>query len=347
MMGQPLRVLVVDDTVLYRKILGDALMSIPGIEVVGTAANGQIALSKTEKLKPDLVTLDIEMPVMNGLETLQAFRAKHPRIKAIMVSSHSQQGADITMKALSLGAFDFIAKPAEGDWKASQTSLQEQLLSKLTPLLGKRSPVAPPLKNPSSARSFARSGRIEIVAIGVSTGGPKALAQVIPALPVYLRVPVVIVQHMPAMFTGALAQSLNAQSALKVQEGQAGQILQPGHVYLAPGGKHMRLIKRHMHVEIDITDDPPENFCKPAVDYLFRSVAQIYGGNSLGVILTGMGADGTKGLLVMKQNGSPVIAQDEATSVVYGMPFEAVQAGVVDTILPLDKIAAEITRICT
>lgn len=344
-----MRVLIVDDTVLYRKILSDTLGAMPGVDVVGTAANGKIALDKIAQSPPDLVTLDFEMPVMDGLETLRHIHAQYPNIKVLMVSSRSQAGAQVTLSALSLGAFDFVTKPAEGDWKASQESLKRQLEEKLMPLLRTR-PVVPasrPVISVSAGvpKRSAGNQRIDLVAIGISTGGPKALAQMIPKLPGTLRVPVVIVQHMPAMFTAALAQSLNAQSALSVHEAAHGQTLQAGHVYLAPGGKQMRLARTGGLSKIEITDDPPENFCKPAVDYLFRSVAEIYGSRALGVIMTGMGSDGTKGLQAMKEKGAPSLAQDEATSVVYGMPHEAFKAGVVDVVLPLDKIAEEIARI--
>lgn len=350
-----MRVLIVDDTVLYRKILSDILSAIPGVEVVGTAPNGKIALDKVKQLSPDLITLDFEMPVMNGLETLAHLHVHHPLIKVLMVSSRSQTGAQVTLSALSAGAFDFVTKPAEGDWKASQTSLDEQLREKLAPFLrgrssGSKGPV-PPLERTTTAalppisKTVSPAQRIDIVAIGISTGGPKALAQMIPQLPGTLRVPVVIVQHMPAMFTAVLAQSLNTQSALTVQEGQSGQVLQAGNVYLAPGGKQMRLVKTGALVKIEITDDAPENFCKPAVDYLFRSVAAIYGARALGVIMTGMGADGTRGLQEMKKYGAPSLGQDEATSVVYGMPQEAFKAGVIDVVVPLERIAGEIARI--
>jgi len=348
-----LRALIVDDTVLYRKILSDSLSAMAGIEVVGTAANGKIALDKIKQSPPDLVTLDFEMPVMDGLETLRQIHALYPKIRVLMVSSRSQAGAQVTLSALSLGAFDFVTKPAEGDWKASQESLKRQLEEKLMPLLRAQmkmpaSPLAKPIASVASGlpKQGVSNQRIDIVAIGISTGGPKALAQMIPKLPGNLRVPVVIVQHMPAMFTSALAQSLNAQSALTVEEAQDGQSIRMGHVYLAPGGKQMRLARAGGLTQIEITDDPPENFCKPAVDYLFRSVADIYGARALGVIMTGMGADGTRGLQAMKAKGASSLAQDQATSVVYGMPHEAFKAGVVDAVLPLDKIANEIARIC-
>ncbi|MDP6037185.1 MAG: chemotaxis protein CheB, partial [Candidatus Latescibacteria bacterium] len=249
----------------------------------------------------------------------------------------------------SLGAFDFITKPEENDWKANQENLRTQLKDKLSSRVPTTTPILPPRAARPTApqRPLTALVRIDLVAIGISTGGPKALAEVIPALPGSLRVPIVIVQHMPTMFTSALAQSLDSQSIVKVVEATTGLPLQPATVYIAPGGKQMRLAKQGALTTIEITDDPPENFCKPAVDYLFRSVAEIYGSRGLGVIMTGMGADGTQGLRAMKQQGSPVMAQDEATCVVYGMPQEAVKAGVVDTVLPHNKIAGEIARICT
>ena len=340
-----MRVLIVDDTVLYRKILSDILGAMSGVEVVGTAANGKIALDKVRQLSPDLITLDFVMPVMDGMETLVQLNAQYPNIKVLMVSSRSQAGAQVTLSALSSGAFDFVTKPAEGDWKASQENLDAQLREKLRPLLRADAVASAFTKPPSVIKAVLPTQRIDIVAIGISTGGPKALAQMIPQLPGNLRVPVVIVQHMPAMFTAALAQSLDTQSALTVHEGKDGQMLQAGHVYLAPGGKQMRLAKSGALVKIEITNDPPENFCKPAVDYLFRSVADVYGARALGVIMTGMGADGTRGMQVMKQHGVPSLAQDKATSVVYGMPQEAFKAGVIDLVLPLEKIADEIARV--
>lgn len=339
-----LRALVVDDTALYRKVLSDILTDL-GVEVVGTANNGKIALAKIEHLRPDFVTMDFEMPEMDGLETLRQMKKSAPETAAIMVSAHTRAGASITLEALELGAFDFIAKP-EG---ASALQNVESMKSQLRPILasfqnrrGIKQSLRPSRPLPVSP---VRTGKIDVVAIGISTGGPNALTKVIPQLPANLGVPIVIVQHMPPVFTAALAESLDRKSPLRVVEGAQGMVLEPDMVVLAPGGKQMKLVSDGGKAQIAITDDPPENHCKPAADYLFRSVAQLYGKRALGVIMTGMGADGTRGLKEMKLLGARVIAQDETTSVVFGMPMEAIKAGIVDTVLPLDEIAGEITKL--
>ena len=356
MADKAIRVLVTDDTVLYRKVLSDILGEIPGVDVVGTASNGKIALDKIDQLKPDMMTLDVEMPVMDGLSTLRELKRVNGDLAVVMVSSLTREGADVTMKALELGAFGFITK-AEG------SSLKENrkfLMSQLQPLIQSVSM----RKNRRQARARQRSrqpvrkaksgvvpmhvaasppGRVEVVAIGISTGGPNALAEVIPRLPKTLRVPVVIVQHMPPVFTKALADSLNQKSPLTVVEAADGEDLRAGKVYIAPGGKQMKVVRKAAGAVLELTDDPPENHCKPAADYLFRSIAKTYRNRALGVIMTGMGADGVKGLREMRQLGSQVIAQDEESCIVYGMPMEAMKAGIVDVVLPLGQIASEIT----
>ena len=356
-MSDPLRVMVVDDTALYRKLLGDALAQLEGVEVVGTADDGAMALRKVPLLRPDVLTLDVEMPVMDGLETLRRLRETAPQVKAIMVSAHTTQGAQVTLRALELGAFDFITKPTGADVAANMASLQQQLQPLLVSLRTKKrlAVLRTQHSRPSSisekpaSREMVTQGasgrcapaRIDIVAIGVSTGGPQALAQVLPRLPGQLGVPIVIVQHMPPLFTTALAESLAQKSALRVIEGQHGQELQANTVYLAPGGKQMKLCRQgpQGRPSIVITDDPPENHCKPSVDYLFRSVAHLYGPHALAVIMTGMGADGVLGLRLLKRQGATVLAQDEASCVVFGMPMEAIRAGVVDMVVPLERLA--------
>lgn len=375
MANKNIRVLVVDDTVLYRKILTDVLSTIPGVEVVGAVGNGQLALNNVASLKPDVMTLDFEMPVLDGISTLKELKKQPHDVAVVMVSAHTLAGAKVTMQALELGAFDFIAKPDGSSLQENRASLLKQLKPVIQSVATKRllartssmikgAPSAPlssqppsgqrlvrPLQpqavsrtTPGVAPRFGRPGAVQIVAIGVSTGGPNALAALLPALPGTLRVPVVIVQHMPPVFTKALAESLDAKCNLKVVEAMHGDRLQPGTIHIAPGGKHMRLKKQGTTVMVELTTDPPENHCRPAVDYLFRSVAEVYNNNTLGVILTGMGSDGTKGLQVMKAKGAQVIAQDQKTCVVYGMPMEAVRAGVVDIEIPLDRIADEIMK---
>ncbi len=373
MLAKKLRVLVVDDTIVYRKAVSDILAEIPGIEVVGIAHNGKIAMSKISTLKPDLLTLDIEMPEMNGIEVLAALQKDHPEVGAIMLSTLTADGSDMTMKALELGAFDFILKPqSSANLQEGKNQIKDALLPMLeafrnsknaTTFLGSKGIFnrARSLSEPKSGsslrpqaitgtsttpRSSIRRGKSEIVTIGISTGGPNALSQMLPLLPGDLGVPVIIVQHMPPIFTKSLAASLNAKCALTVKEAEEAEPLQADTVYIAPGGKQMKLVaspdgKNRM---IKITNDPPENSCRPSVDYLFRSVADYYVGRTTAVIMTGMGSDGTKGLQLLKQKGALIIAQDEATCVVYGMPKAPIQQGLADIIVPLNKIAAEITK---
>jgi len=364
-----LKALVVDDSALYRKILSDLVSELPDVELLGTAPNGRIAMEKIERSAPDFITLDFEMPEMDGLEVLRKLKAASSPVKAIMVSAHTKAGASVTMQALEMGAYDFITKPDTSSLVESKAELSSQLkglvgalqarsrfrldLSSSPKPAAPRPAAPPPQPSPFPQQGFASgiaqrmravaSSRPDIVAIGISTGGPNALSQVIPKLPANLRVPVVLVQHMPPMFTAALAESLGRKSAIAVYEASEGMEIKPGGVYIAPGGKHMRLEKSPAGVLFSkITEDPPENNCRPAADYLFRSVAKLFGSSALGVIMTGMGADGVKGLAVMKGLGAKVLAQDEASCVVYGMPMEAVKAGVVDIVAPLDRIADEI-----
>lgn len=369
MARKKIRVLVVDDTVLYRKALTDVLNLVTDVEVVGSANNGQIALNKIEQLKPDLITLDFEMPVMDGLQTLKELKKRKSDVAVVMVSAHTSAGAAVTMEALELGAYDFIAKPSCSTLEENRRNLLKQLrpviqsvatrrILSQTLRRGRPTPapvktVAPAVATPSAPlkamtpgrtpRAFP-AGHIELVALGISTGGPNALAKVIPSLPKGLRVPVVIVQHMPPVFTKALADSLDNKSAVHVKEAEQGESLQAGTVYIAPGGKQMKLQRGAQGLTIRLTDDPPENHCRPAADYLFRSVSTLSGNKALGVIMTGMGADGVLGLRLMKRRGSMVIAQDKASCVVFGMPMEAIKAGVTDVVLPLDRIGAEIIK---
>jgi two-component system, chemotaxis family, protein-glutamate methylesterase/glutaminase len=359
-----LKVLVIDDTIVYRKIVGDVLKAIPGVEVVGTANNGKIALSKISTLKPDLITLDIEMPEVNGIEVLQELN-KHPSPPVvIMLSTLTQQGSEMTIKALELGAFDFVPKPDAGKMadnmlKVKQAiepivaALKRQRTTRfnirnkiLSPPPIKRTEASSPQTPVTATRRPLVKTKSEIIGIGISTGGPNALTQMIPMLPADLKAPVLIVQHMPPMFTASLANSLNNKSKLEVKEAQDGDLIIPGRILIAPGGKQMKIIagKDGLSRVIKITDDPPENSCRPSVDYLFRSIAQHYVGRSTGVIMTGMGSDGSKGLTQMKKNGSHIIAQNEASCTVFGMPKEPIESGIVDVVASLDKIADEIIK---
>ncbi len=357
MPGRLLRVLVVDDSVLYRKVLSDVLSSIPGVEVVGTATDGNVALAKIPQLKPDMLTLDFDMPELDGLMVLENVRVDHPDLKTVMVSTHTKEGAAITLKALELGALTFITKPRTDNPLESRTVLFDQLLpvvkevrAQIHPLqhsVNKSRAISHPFNNNAAIKqttSRAVSGRIQIVAIGISTGGPKALAQLIPCLPEALRIPVVIVQHMPSDFTAALAEFLDQKSALKVVEAENNMALTRGTVFIAPGGRQMRVVSVSGKSMLEINDDPPENHCQPSVDYLFRSISKVYGKHALAIIMTGMGSDGVLGLRLMKRLGAQVIAQDRQSCVVFGMPGEAINAGVVDQVVPLDHIATQIIQ---
>ena len=352
-----LRVLVVDDSVLYRKVLSDVLSNIPGVEVVGTATDGKVALAKIPHLKPDMLTLDFEMPALDGLEVLEHVRISHPDLRAVMVSTHTKEGAAITLKALELGALTFVTKPKTKNPLESKTVLFDQLIPVVKEIMAQMQPSQPladkdrvishPVVSdagPGKVTSQAGSGRIQIVVIGISTGGPKALAELIPCLPEDLRVPVVIVQHMPSEFTAALAESLDQKSDLKVIEAKNSMALKRGTVFIAPGGRQMKVVTVSGKTLLEVNDDPPENHCQPSVDYLFRSISKVYGKHALGIIMTGMGSDGVLGLRLMKRLGAQVIAQDKQSCVVFGMPGSAVNAGVVDHVVPLNRIAAEIVQ---
>ena len=368
-----MRVLVADDSVLFRRLLADLLASLPGVEVAATAANGRIALQKVRELKPDLLTLDIEMPDMDGLAVLDALRQRGgPMVETIVVSAQSRRGGDLTIRALEKGAFDFIAKPDAGNPAAAREGLLRELGPRIRAarhrmevhaILKGRSaaatqpdvpgPSPQPVRRDSGLEGIAtrmqrlsHPGKPELVLIGVSTGGPVALGQLLPAIPADIGVPILIVQHMPPIFTKSLAESLALKCAVDVREAVDGEAPRPGTVYIAPGGRQMRLGgASESGPVIELTDDPPENNCRPAVDYLFRSVASRFPGRAMAVILTGMGSDGTLGLRLLKRHGCFVIAQDEESSVVYGMPKAAAEAGMADVILPLHSIAARLASV--
>ena len=356
-MSRKIRVLVVDDSTVIRRLLTDALASDPCIEIAGIAANGKIALAKIPQVNPDLITLDMEMPEMDGITTLVELRRLYPKLPVIMFSTLTQRGAEATIDALSKGANDYVTKPANvGSVNAAIQNVKNELIPKIKAFCPwtnpapanpiSRTPIAMKAATtiPSSRPGSSRNGRIDIVAIGVSTGGPNALQTLIPRLPASLPVPVVIVQHMPAVFTKHLADRLNQLSELEVGEAVAGELVQPGKVWVAPGDYHMVTNREGNSVRIGLNQGTPENSCRPAVDVMFRSVAEVYGANVLGVILTGMGQDGARGCGFIRDLGGRTIVQDEATSVVWGMPGATVHLGQADKVLPLSKIAEEIIR---
>ncbi|MBN1844055.1 MAG: chemotaxis response regulator protein-glutamate methylesterase [Sedimentisphaerales bacterium] len=359
---RPARILVVDDSVTYRKIVSDVLGQVAGVQVVGTAANGKIALDLIGLKHPDILTLDLEMPVMDGLELLDQIRKRPDPPAVIMLSAFTSTGAKATLQALSRGAFDFVVKPTESDWENNIATLKHHLLPKIEAYLGASpkpsadarcrrdvSPAPPSGSAGDIARRMDRLGhrpaRTDIIVIGVSTGGPQALNQVLPALPANLAVPILIVQHMPPLFTKSLAESLNKHCQLTVCEARDEQRILPGHILIAPGGRQMKVEKIPEGAITRITDDPPENSCRPSVDYLFRSVAYAYGTRAAGIIMTGMGNDGALGCRLLKRQGAVLLAQDEQTCVVYGMPRQPVEEGLVDGVVSLGDLAGEIIRL--
>ncbi|MEO0529692.1 MAG: chemotaxis response regulator protein-glutamate methylesterase [Planctomycetota bacterium] len=348
MTPRKMRCLVVDDSVLYRKVVRDVLAAAPDVEVVGVATDGQQALEKIDTLQPDVVTLDLEMPKLDGIGVLRELKKRGTEIAAIMVSAFTDRGAQTTTEALNLGAFDFILKPTTKSLDESISQLRRDLLPKLKAASLRTStrhaarPARPsrPTPRPATPRPSLRlpAVRPDIVAIGVSTGGPQALTKLLPKLPATFPAPIVIVQHMPPKFTKSLADDLDRRCSLRVVEATQGQPIRAGEVVIAPGDKQMRVAKQGTCAVIQLTDDPPERNCRPAVDFLFRSVATHYGRKALGVVLTGMGDDGTAGANQMKTAGATILAQDEATCVVYGMPKGIVDAGLADAILPLNRV---------
>jgi two-component system chemotaxis response regulator CheB len=342
-----IRILVVDDSVVIRKLLTDTLSGDSAIEVVGTAINGRVALSKLSQLKPDLITLNIEMPVMNGLETLAAIRKLHPRLPVIMFSTLTEHGAAATLDALSLGASDYATKPSNtGSYPIAIERIRAELIPKIKALCGIATAKIPALAVPRPASKVRpqTNPRLEIVAIGTSTGGPNALAEVLPRIPQDFPVPIVVVQHMPPIFTRLLAERLASRSAFPVEEGSNGVTLSSGHAWIAPGNFHMKVVRTGLHARLNLNQDAPENSCRPAVDVLFRSVAKAYGPNVLAVVMTGMGSDGVLGARDVREAGGNVIIQDERSSVVWGMPGLVHASGLDDACYPLNQLGAEITR---
>lgn len=352
------RLLIVDDSAVIRRALTAVLSSEPGVEVVGSASNGRIALMKIPLLQPDVVVLDVQMTGMDGLETLVAIRRLYPDLPVIMLDVPTPQGAAATIDALTHGANDYVMKPdAAVPSDEALRIVGDELLAKLASCV----PAAPDAVRPSGAlvgrapagdphrpgATAVGAPRVDVLAICASTGGPAALMDLVPALPAGFPAPILIVQHMPPMFTKLLADRLAAKARIPVAEGVPSRALVPGHVWIAPGDFHMAVDRDGDAVRIVTHQDPPENSCRPAADVLFRSVAQVYGPRVLAVVMTGMGRDGFRGCEQVRAAGGQVIVQDESTSVVWGMPGFVARAGLADDVLPLDRLGPEIiARVC-
>jgi two-component system chemotaxis response regulator CheB len=364
-----IRILIVDDSVVMRSLLRTVVCADAGMEVVGTAADGASALNAIESSKPDLVLLDVEMPVMDGLATVRELRKRGHNMPVIMCSSLTQRGARVTIEALASGATDYVAKPAGQSGRAAAVdTLSQELLPKIRALTGtvQASRMWQPIHVPSvsgnprlpvtAAGLKPQSGSSipAVLVIGVSTGGPAALDRVLPTLPASFPLPVVIVQHMPEVFTSLLAERLNGRCSLQVREAKEGDAVCPGIISIARGNWHLELLAWaraavssavRPRPTLHLSQGPLENHCRPAVDVLFRSAVEIYGSGVLGVVLTGMGSDGLIGCRMIRECGGSVLAQDQATSTVWGMPGAVANAGLAHKVLPLDMIGPEIRRI--
>lgn len=352
-MHEPIRVLIVDDSVVVRRAVSDAISEDPDIAVVGTASNGNIALQRISQLNPEVLVLDIEMPESDGFDVLRALRSNYPSIRTIMFSSMTQRGALQTIEALSLGASDYVAKPTiigRQGYRETVRRVAAELIPKIKQFRpgnsGRRSAISDTigLHYPITYRRPPSSSVPKIVAIGVSTGGPEALSRLLSRLLKTFPIPIVIVQHMPSFFTKLLAERLDSISGIKVIEGSEGIALEPGVAYIAPGDFHMTVKQDGGRVLLSLNQEPPENSCRPAADVLFRSVAKVYGPNALGVIMTGMGQDGCQGLREMKKHGAMVFAQDQVSSVVWGMPSLVIHEGLADCVIPLDQMSVVIEK---
>ncbi|MGQ3891282.1 protein-glutamate methylesterase/protein-glutamine glutaminase [Legionella sp. CNM-4043-24] len=339
--------MIIDDSALMRRVISDMITRNSDMEVVGSLANARFAIAMVERLNPDIITLDIEMPEMDGLTALSELKKKYPALPVIMCSTQTRHGGQATLEALNRGAADYIAKPGGNH---SRDELFEKMSHELTFKI--RGLARQSSRNkPTTVQSVIRrlkaasdNDRIDILTIGVSTGGPNALTKLLPAIPANFPIPIVIVQHMPPVFTGLLAENLNSKSAIRVSEARHGDELQPGCALIAPGNYHMRVERQNMKHIVTLNQDEAENFCRPAADVLFRSVAAEFGSHSLAVVMTGMGKDGLLGCDDISKRGGQIIVQDEASSVVWGMPGEVATAGLAQEILPLETLSHAIIQ---
>lgn len=356
-----IRVMIVDDSLVIRRLIAEGLSKDPLIEVVGQISSGRQACEKILEINPDIVTMDIEMPEMSGIETLKEFQKIAPKIPVIMFSSLTRQGATTVLEALVAGAKDYATKPSDvGKMTEAILAIEQELVPKIKALC-----IPKPLRNRIAKPSVESSGSsifreqktiippsgivnfkqpVEIFCIGCSTGGPNALSDFFKGISASFPVPIVIVQHMPPMFTKILAERLTTESALRVYEGEEGMRIRAGEAYIAPGGKHMVVEKDQQGAFLKLNEDPQENSCRPAVDVLFRSVVRLYGAATLGLVMTGMGRDGAAGCELIRKAGGKIVIQDEATSVVWGMPGAVYELGIADAMLPLLELSPAISR---
>jgi two-component system, chemotaxis family, protein-glutamate methylesterase/glutaminase len=340
--GSRIRVLVVDDSVVIRRLVKHALTEDPSIEVVGAAPNGAVAMQLIPQLNPDAITLDVEMPEMDGLETLIRLRKLYPSLVVIMFSTLTARGAEVTIDALTHGANDYVTKAAN---VGSLDQSLEKLRSELVPKIRQFFTFSEAPRRPAvAAAPFRKAVTPRAVGIAVSTGGPAALASIIPQLPPAFPLPVLITQHMPPLFTRLLADRLQAITTLKVSEAVHGQKIESGHIYVAPGDYHLKAARRGVHVQVELDQGPPENSCRPAADVMFRSMHDVWGGGVIAAVLTGMGHDGLRGVELLRHEGAAVIAQDQDSSVVWGMPGAVASAGLADSIVDLSEVVPEILK---
>lgn len=340
-----IRVMLVDDSIVIRRVVTEELTADAEIEVLATAANGKIALAKLAQAIPDLVILDVEMPEMDGLATLAAIRKSHPRLPVIMFSAITERGASATLDALALGASDYFTKPSgSGGLEESRQVIRTELIPAIKEICHAQTPRSRFQWSAPSHQGADRVYPIEVIVIGTSTGGPNALTELFSGLPGGLPVPILIVQHMPPMFTRLLAERLAANTRIPTSEGVQGQILVPGQAIIAPGGFHLELTREGLQTKVVLHEEARENSCRPSADPLFRSAAKLYGPGVLAVVLTGMGQDGLRGCERIRDAGGTIFAQDEASSVVWGMPGAVARAGLAHKVLPLTQMAPEILR---
>ena len=340
----PRRVFSIDDSVVVRRMLSDIVGAEPGLQMVGTAPNGMVALAKLATMPVDVITLDVEMPEMNGLEVLVQLKQRFPRIPVIMFSSLTERAAKTTLDALALGATDYVTKPTmTGSREASIAHVRSQLVPRLHALTSATPSGFIAKPRPTVRTGPEPHGRTEVVVIGASTGGPNAIADLCKRL-IPLAVPILVVQHMPPVFTALFAQRLTNECAIPFVEAADGMVAAPGRGYIAPGDHHLRVTQGAHGLQLALDRGAPENSCRPAVDVLFRSAAATCKARTLAVVLTGMGHDGLAGGTAIKAAGGRVLAQDESSSVVWGMPGAVAREGVADSVLTIPELASELAQ---